>query len=694
MDSFVIHDELVFTARRVMEACALSAGGLVFAACSFDLGLGGGGSGIGPLPDPMPEGSPGEVRGTRLIPGEESVTVWFYDAPDADSYVLCFRSEPAPVFGDCIHEVSSPHTIEGLEPGVRQWFAVVPENEVGYGPVVETPSVVSGPAERPLAVYVDMQPEDLEELYSRPTSSDEHLPADLAVGDEVGPVEAVSHVRGIRFRGASSRRQDRKSFHIRLDSRPRLAEVPGFNFRGLGRRGGDRVLLNQTWTDPTGIRPALAFEMFEEVGLPAPTTFFADLWLNGVYEGFYVGVERVDREALRRWLLNRNRGEFTLVRDRARHRRDLDEIDLTSTFRIDPETFGETDEERIALLQQVFDYRGEAEDQDWAALLSLLRWVYDTEAGADWRRGFEERFHLDSVIDLLALYNIQDDFDSFADDYWLYRDDAGDGLWRIIPWDQERTFGNRFWFGTPDGDDTYDFYGDITDHFPNPLFDRTLESFADEIDARIREHYAETFTEAWFDERIEALAGQARAAMQRWPQPAFEQHPHQHKTEAGWFDWHIETLRDFQAVRRRLLTPERTGGEPYAFAGEVAFDEGGSGWVTDPNGWVLLRLEGLPGDALNLDVELRETPRDDGAQRDWVIENRGEPWHGRVTLYIRNRPYDTWLPELHEVGRAWELTIVKDGDTWIPTRVNPYSNAASAEVTLEGEQTLTLRFRR
>ncbi len=654
------------------------------------------GTGIGPLPDPAPDGAPGEVRGLRLTPGPDSVTVRFLDAPGADSYVLCWNTEPAPEFGDCVHEVTSPHTQKRLEPGERLYWAVVPENEAGYGPIVETPSAVPGEADRPLAVHIDMDRDDVAELYTRDVTSNERLPARVSLGDEHGPWAEVPDVRGVRFRGESSRHQDRKSFHLRLDSRPTIQEFPEFNFRGLGRRGGNRVLLNQTWTDPTGIRPALALEMFEEVGLPAPSTFFADLWLNGIYEGFYVGVERVDREALRGWLLNHERGEFTLVRDRTRQHRHLDEINRSSMFSLDPDRLGDTDEEQIAFLQRVFDYRGDLEDHDWEELHALLRWVHDTktETAREWRRGLEERVHIESMIDLLALYLMQDDFDSFADDYWLYRDGVGDELWRFIPWDQERTFGNRFWFGTSAGDDTFPFDGDVTDGFSNPLFERTLEVFADEIHARVRELYDETFTEAWFDERIRDLAAQAEASMTRWPEPAFTVHPQQEKTPPGWFDWHIETLRDYQAFRRQFLTAEPAPGKPYTHAGEIELGDRGTGWVSDPHGRVLLRLDGEPGDSLDLDVQLKDTPRRDGLGKDWVIENRGEPWRGDVTLYFRNQPFDTWLPELHETGRAWELTVLAGRDDWLPTRVNPYANAVTAQVLLEGERTLTARFRR
>jgi spore coat protein H len=300
-------------------------------------------------------------------------------------------------------------------------------------------------AQVPIALYATMAPADLAHLYERPASSDELMPVELALADASGRQAIIPEVRGVRFRGRSSRAFPRKSYHIRLDQRPELDDFATFNFRSDTRRAGDRLLLLSTWADPSGIRVALAFAMYAEIGLPAPSTYFVDWWLNGVYEGLYVAVERIDREALHGWGLERSHGGFTLVRDRTVEHPHLPALDGASTiFAVDPEGAGADDEARIALLQQAFDHRGELESQDWEALLDLWRWVHRTEAGPGWAKGLEERFDVDALLDVLAVMQLQHDFDSFYDDYWLYRDHDGDGRWRIIPWDKTLTFGNSW----------------------------------------------------------------------------------------------------------------------------------------------------------------------------------------------------------------------------------------------------------
>ena len=667
-----------FTRRPGLAAAAWAA--VVLGACvTDDLGV--------PAGDP---GAPPEVRGVRLIPGDGAVKLRFLEAPGAETYTACVHVEPDPLAGECVRDVDSPYVQKGLKNGERVWWAVVAENEAGAGPVVEVQSVLPGSPERPLAIHAEMTPSDLETLYSRSVRSNARLPVTLALGDESGPIAQLDEVRGIRFRGHSARGHPRKSYHIRLDERPRIAKFPDFNFRGLGRRAGDRILLNQTWTDPTGIRPALAFAMYGDLGLPAPTTFFADWWLNGVYEGHYIGIERIDREALRRWWLGRERGSFTLVRDRSRHRADIDAI---SMFAVDPDTLGEDDVERIARLQTIYDTRGDADDQNWEALLSLLRWVRDTPAGPEWEAGLKERFHVDDLLDVIAVHSMQYDFDSFADDYWLYRDED-DGRWRVIPWDKNLTFGQRWYPTHGTVSDFFYFHGDITDHVDNPLFDRTVATLGDRLDARIRELYEQVFGPAWFDERIDELAAQVRASQLRWPEPAFEVHPQQHFTDPGWFAWHLEALREFPRFRRAFLTAERSSASPYRFEGKVSFDERGVAWITDSRGWVLLRLEGGdPDTRLELRVEVVEAPGLDGVEREWHIESFGEPFTGELTLPYKNRPGETWLPELEAAGRNWELTVVEGARNWLPTRVNPFANTARAELTLDGAHRLRLLYR-
>ena len=628
----------------------------------------------------------------RLIPDEHAVSVHFLGAPGAEAYAVCVHTEPEPQKGRCERAGESPHRMADLAAGRDYWFAVYAEDARGKrGPLVEMPSARPAPPDRPIAVHAEMDPDHVEWLYDRSPFSNARVPARLWLGDADGPAAALEGVRGIRFRGNSKRRDPRKSFHVRLDDRPRVAGFPDFNFRGQGRRGGNRIVLDQTWSDPTGIRPALSFAMYEELGLPAPATFFADFWLNGAYEGHYVGLERVDREALRRWFLSRTRGEHTLVRDRSRH---TNRVEGVSVFAVPPESLGESRDERLATLRAVFDFRGEAGEHDWEALLDLVEWSYGTPEGAEFLDGLERRFDVDALVDVLAIMRMQYDNDSFADDYWLYRDGGGDRAWRVIPWDKNLTFGQRYHGGPYVANDYFSYRGEITGHFSNRLLERAVATLGGRIDERVRELYEEVFTPAWFDARIGELADEARAAHLRPPEPAFELHPRQHDTEPTWFSWHVEAIREFVAFRRAHLLAERREDSEYAFEGHLALDEDGVAYVTGGEGTILARLEGAPSRLYDLRIEIEDRPGTDGLQKAWLIESRRPPADVTLTLPYENVPGATWLPEPEVAGRTFELTVVDRGIYHYPTRVNPFANTVTTEITLGGKHELEVRYRR
>ena len=125
----------------------------------------------------------------------------------------------------------------------------------------------------------------------------------------------------------------------------------------------------------------------------------------------------------------------------------------------------------------------------------------------------------------------------------------------------------------------------------------------------------------------------------------------------------------------------------------MAFDDHGTAWVTDATGWMLIRLDGAPDDRLDLAVELVDNPDADGLNKAWHVENRGEPWTGRMTLYYRNVPSEAWLPELEVAGRNWGLTVFAEGEAPLPTRVNPFSNSLSTDPELTGRHVFEVLYR-
>jgi len=59
-----------------------------------------------------------------------------------------------------------------------------------------------------------------------------------------------------------------------------------------------KLNFNNGFSDPTFMREVLAYELFEQMGIPTPRTCFVDLWVNDTHLGLYTMVEQIDRTFL------------------------------------------------------------------------------------------------------------------------------------------------------------------------------------------------------------------------------------------------------------------------------------------------------------------------------------------------------------------------------------------------------------
>ena len=106
--------------------------------------------------------------------------------------------------------------------------------------------------------------------------------------DDVVLRDVGVHLKG----GAGSFRQlgDKPAFTIKFDH-----FVPGQKYRGL-----QKLSLNNAVQDPTYLSDLLGNELFRAAGIPAPRIGHARLTLNGKTQGFYVVLEPITRDFLRR----------------------------------------------------------------------------------------------------------------------------------------------------------------------------------------------------------------------------------------------------------------------------------------------------------------------------------------------------------------------------------------------------------
>ncbi len=156
---------------------------------------------------------------------------------------------------------------------------------------------VSGPAEaedsapfyddRVVTVRLVMDEDDWGYMQQNAVA-EEYAKADLWYDGELIPDVAV------RPKGNSSLTSAVRSGTARFSLK---VDINFFNStRNLD--GVKKLNFNNGWSDPTLIRETLAYELFEQMGIPTPRAAFVDLWINDTHLGLYTMVEQIDKTFL------------------------------------------------------------------------------------------------------------------------------------------------------------------------------------------------------------------------------------------------------------------------------------------------------------------------------------------------------------------------------------------------------------
>ncbi|GAK13930.1 CotH kinase family protein [Geomicrobium sp. JCM 19039] len=525
-------------------------------------------------------------------------------------------------------------------------------------------------------LYIHMGNEDVEELYERDPDDDDRLPAYVKLHPESNDLLQLDG--GLRFRGNSTRYVDKKSFNVRFeDDQPFLF-------------GSNRLNLNANYSDSSMMRDQLSFELFRDLGLPAPRTEYLNLFINDHYEGLYTHVERIDSDLLEANGLN---GDGTLIRDRIREHEDHE---LNSTFAYNLHNV----EDNATFLEDVFDYRG---DPNWDAVAELITWVHDTPAGAEFAAKFYEEMNADQVIDWLALHFIVGDMDAFGDDYWWYLDDEDpNATWTFIPWDKDLTFGShsRTEVGTLNNYYRYD-YG-LTSGWDNVLIEKMLETpeIVEHFEQRLLE-LMDHFDEADMNERIDRYEARSSASVQTNPaEPGgFVLHPQNHFTDISDYEAQIEAVREFiplryENIQYQLGLLDDTSTRDVVRAVEA--DENGDIYFTNANGFVIGKID---VEQVHNPGEIRISISDDnqeinGVQRAYTIDLGETDLDGELSLYYQNTNNDlNWYKNEDDIGDQWDLQIKQlDGSDWtaIETENNPYTNRVTTPLNVDQQATFII----
>lgn len=242
---------------------------------------------------------------------------------------------------------------------------------------------------------------ELDKMYSDPLA-EEYIFVNKAIINE-NEVENI----GVRTKGNSSLGQvvssdsERYSFKLSFDEYDKDQDFLGVN----------QLILNNNFADPSYLREYLSYYLFREMGLPAPRTSFAELYINDELKGLYLVVEPVDEN-----FVDINFEDT--------------EGDLYKPYMLDFGWHGDSVEDYGDM-----NLKTNEGSTDHSAFLNLINVINN---GGD----LEEVLNIDNILKYLAVTVGVVSLDSYPGaiphNFYLYEEDE---KFSIIPWDFNQGFG-------------------------------------------------------------------------------------------------------------------------------------------------------------------------------------------------------------------------------------------------------------
>jgi hypothetical protein len=286
------------------------------------------------------------------------------------------------------------------------------------------------PMLQPYAIdVIDLQlpPESFETLEEKP--EDDYVEGFFSLAESDGtPAGADSFSVplkvGIRLKGGNGSFRDLKdekaAFKIKFNE-----FVKGQKFLGL-----KKLTLNNMVQDPSMLHETMAYEAFRALGVPAPRTGYANVYVNGVNYGVHLNVETYDDISLPHLFAS------------TQHLYEADEpgVDVRpggqSEFEVD-----------------------EGDDEDLGDLEALI--AAANSGVGDWSDGMAGVADLEEMARMWAIERYIGHWDGYAgvalphvppvrpNNYYLHSDDAG--LFSMLPWGTDQTWGLDVEFDEPAG---------------------------------------------------------------------------------------------------------------------------------------------------------------------------------------------------------------------------------------------------
>ena len=207
----------------------------------------------------------------------------------------------------------------------------------------------------------------------------------------------------VRLRGGSSASLNKKSYKFDFNT------ANDFRFDPEHGRVSE-ININTTFSNKDYIRQALAFEVYDEAGVPGSEAFPIRVQQNGEFFSVAIFVEQPDDDMLEREGLDANGALYKVYSTLAN---------------------------ASGAEKRTREYESNADINDFARQVSRLD-------GDELRNYIFDNVNIPQVLNYLSATVIMQNNDQMAKNYFAYRDSDGTGEWSIFPWDLDLTFGLHF----------------------------------------------------------------------------------------------------------------------------------------------------------------------------------------------------------------------------------------------------------
>ncbi|WP_341278532.1 CotH kinase family protein [Paenibacillus sp. FSL H8-0537] len=175
--------------------------------------------------------------------------------------------------------------------------------------------------------------------------------------------------------------------------------------------GVSKINLNNNYSDASYLREFLTYELAEAMGLPTPKYSYVNVYVNGEFWGFYLAVEQIGEEYLER---NFGNSYGALYKANGGTGSELNWLGTLKSY-------------------TGLDRKSASSNDD-----ILMKMLDELNNGTD----YDSVLDVQEVLKFIALNTVAGNMDSYLSmtkhNYYLYEDD---GLFSILPWDYNMSFG-------------------------------------------------------------------------------------------------------------------------------------------------------------------------------------------------------------------------------------------------------------